>query len=275
MPHSYLVLYDFSSYARQALRVAHQWSLWTGADVHLLHNLEAAYIPAMADREVRQQVEAGSRSEAFDKLQRSYEEVTGKPVRPERVHISVASLTFTINKLVREHNTQLLFAGLKGNGVLKRIFIGSTILKLLEHAITPVVAIPKKIHEFKHLTLHVAVSYHYAFNSTHLRQILQLMGQKIKALVFISVLTKDDDRQRAISHLAKLEDSFSEQAPVSSRLFEGNAPFALVKAYMKEQEDGVLLAQRGSRALSDRLFREFFINELVHDASIPIIILPE
>lgn len=274
MPHSFLVLHDLTPHARQALRVAHQWSLWTGAELHLLHNLEAAFVPAMADQEVRQQLVTSFRTEAYNKLQHSYEEITGKPARPEHVHLSLKSLTASIYELINLHDTQLLFAGLKSHGVLKRMIIGSTVLKLLEHVTIPVVAVPESMRELQQLTLHVAVSYRHIFNSIQLKNFIQLMGEKIAALVFISVLTKDDDPQQAASHLAALKATFTDRANVSSCLFEGEAPFAQVKAYMKEQTDGVLLAQRGSRAFSDNLFRSFFIDELVQDASVPLIILP-
>lgn len=274
MQYSFIVLYDFSHYARQALRVAHQWSIWTGAELHLLHNLEATFAPAMADQEVRQQLHASSKSEAFHRLQRSFQETIGETIPPERVHISVKSLNATLNQLVGEYNARLLFAGLKGHGVLQRIFIGNTVLKLLEHAHIPVVAIPQNLREYNQISLHIGVSYHYTFNSIQLQQFIQLMGKKMRSLVFISVLTKDDDRQRAAAHLARLKDTFSDEAEVSTQLFEGNEPFAQVKTYMEAQEDGVLLVQKGSRALSDYLFREFFINELIYDASIPLIVLP-
>lgn len=228
----------------------------------------------MADQEVRQQLQATLEAEAFRKVQSSFRKVTGEAVKPVNVHISVNSLSFTTDRLVKELNTQLLFAGLKGHGVLKRLFIGSTVLALLEHVSIPVVAIPKRTGRFNKLALHISVSYHYTFNSIALQQFTQLMGSKIEVLAFISVLTKDDDRQQAASHLAKLESVFSGQAVVQTHLFEGNSPLAQVKAYMEAQEDGVLMLQKGSRAFSDYLFREFFINELVYDASLPLIILP-
>lgn len=273
-PYSYLVLYDFSHCAQQALRVAHQWSKWTGAELHLLYNLEGSLAPAMADQGLRQQLFAISKAEAFNKAQRSFEEVTGETIHPLNVHIAVKSLATTINRLVEELNTQLLFAGLKGHGVLKRLFIGSTVLNLLEHARIPVVAIPKQIGRFNKIALHICVSYHFTFNSMALQQFLQLMGSKIDFINFISVLTRDDDRQQAANHLAQLDSLFSKRAVVQTHLFEGNEPLAQVKAYMNAQEDGMLMLQKGSRAFSDHIFREFFINELVYDASLPLIILP-
>ncbi|MFD3001526.1 universal stress protein [Pontibacter toksunensis] len=274
MQYSFLVLYDFSQYARQALRVAHQWSGWAGADLHILYNQEATFAPAMADQQVRQQLDAHSRSEAFHRLQRSYEETIGAPIPAKNVHISVKNLAFTITQISSQYNTRLLFAGLKGHGVLKRIFMGSTVLKLLDIVDIPIVAIPHKLRAFEKINLHVGVSYHYIFHSIRLQQFIQLLANKIHSLVFISVLTTEDDRQQAVRHLSRLRATFKEGEDVHTRLFEGNNPFAEVKAYMRNQEDSVLLVQKGSRALSDYLFREFFINELVHDASIPLIILP-
>lgn len=273
-PHSYIVLYDFSPCARQALRVAHQWSKWTGAALHLLHNLEDSLAPAMADQELRQQLTAISKAEAFNKIQRSFQEVTGETLQPVNVHIAVKSIAPSIDRLAGELNAQLLFAGLKERGVLQRLLIGSTVLNLLEHARVPVVTIPKNSGTFSKLRLHISVSYHFTFNSIALQQFLQLMGSKTDFIDFISVLTRDDDRQRAVHHLAKLESLFSGQARVQTHLFEGNEPLVQVKAYMATQEGGVLMLQKGSRAFSDYLFREFFINELIHDASLPLIILP-
>ncbi|MCJ8163460.1 universal stress protein [Pontibacter sp. E15-1] len=275
MSQSVLVLYDFSPGSRQALRVAHLWATWSGAELHLLHNLEGSYAPAMSDQEVRQQVHAISKAEAFNKVQRSFKKVTDEEINPVNVHISINSLATTVNQLLWEHNAQLLFAGLNDRGTLKRLFIGSTILRLLDMVRVPIVTIPKNVPVFQKLALHISVNYHYTFNSRALHQFLQLMGDKAEKLVFLSVLTEDDDRPQATSHLESLKATFSDHPAVHTCLFEGNEPLDQVKTYMQAQTDGVLVVQKRSRAMTDYMFREFFINELVHDASLPLIILPE
>lgn len=268
------MLYDFSSCARQALRVAHLWSQWAGVELHLFHNLDGSYTPAMATQEVVQQVYAYSKADAFNEMQRNYQEITGEPVQPQNVHVAVDSLASTLNQLILEHHAQLLFTGLQGHGILKRLLIGSTVFKLLEHVTIPIVAIPKRTGTFQQVSLHVSISYHYAFNTSALQHFLLLLGTRIETLVLLSVLTEDDDRQQATSHLEKVKASLTTPLDVVTCLFEGDNPLKQVKAYMQKQADGVLVLQRRSRALSEYFYREFFINELVHDANLPLIILP-
>lgn len=274
MPSSFIVLYDFSPYARQALLVAHQWSAWIGAELHLLHNIDESYVPAMADQEARQEVHSLSRSEVFDKLTQQHLEETGEAIPPDKVHVSTKSLFTSLAQITRELDVQLVFSGLKGKSLLKRFLAGSTVLKLLDYVEVPVVSVPKRLPLYTQLALHVSVSYHYTFNSIALQQFLDLMGDNIKELVFLTVCTENDNREKAAALLDKLQTIFSDHPSVSTHLFEGDTPLAQVKAHMLAQTDGVLVVQKGSRALSDHLFRKFFVDELVHDASLPMLILP-
>lgn len=268
----FLVLIDFSPYSKDQLLLAHQWSKLIQAELLLIHQL-SVYAPAFADMDSRIEIASHEKQLALKQLQEFASETLGE-IPSLRYHVSEESLLLLLPKLMHEGYNDLIFAGLKGTGILKKLFIGSTTIKIIDNINQTVVAVPKDLTDHAPETFYVAVSHKYPLNLQAFDKLLSLFSKQIKNIKFISILSSKDQHDMYTAYLESLTRAYADKKNASYEAYESEDAFAELKAFMKKQEDGVLVVQRGTRAIMDQLFRKFLINELVYDGSTPLIVLP-
>jgi len=72
-----------------------------------------------------------------------------------------------------------------------------------------------------------------------------------------------------------LTKHFSTRAQTQAIIYQSQNPSDDIKKVLNNKTKEILVVQRGSRLLSDRVSRKFMINELVYEGQTPLIILPE
>ncbi len=88
-------------------------------------------------------------------------------------------------------------------------------------------------------------------------------------------MAKPNEKTKGIEkHLNELKEMFSDKYNTSFAIYEGNNPFSDIKKVVNNKIDEMLIVQKGSRLLTDQLFRRFLINELVYEGQTPLIVLP-
>ncbi len=272
MKNRFIVLIDFSSYSIYQLQLAQEWQRWMQADMLLVHQ-PAIMHPALTDQQTRSEITHLEKADALHKLR----VFAGEHLESlDRVQYQLAevSLLPTLQKLLAERYNNLLFVGIKGTGFLKKIFLGSTAVKLVDELNCTVVAVPKKPDTATVSTLYVAIYYKYPLNLPEFDKLLHQLGGKINSLKFISIVRDKKQHKAAVSYLKSLTEQYREQKETTYETYEGQDAFFELKQFINSQSDGLLVVQRGARTLTDRVFRKFLINELVYDACIPLIILP-
>ena len=75
-------------------------------------------------------------------------------------------------------------------------------------------------------------------------------------------------------YLTDLTLFFADRFDTTFAIYEGSNPFSDIKKVINNKIDEILIVQKGSRLLTDQLFRKFLINELVYEGQTPLIILP-
>jgi hypothetical protein len=138
-----------------------------------------------------------------------------------------------------------------------------------------VVAVPKHAFNMSPDTLYVSVYYKYKLNTAEFDKVLHLFGDKIKHIRFLAVVAKKDSMKQTTAYLEELREQYRGEHNVYIEIFKGEDAFYTLKQYMDAHADGMLVVQKGSRSFTNQVFRRFLINELVYDASVPLIVLPE
>jgi len=77
-----------------------------------------------------------------------------------------------------------------------------------------------------------------------------------------------------MKNLRELCAMFVDRFNTDFAIYEGNNPFEDIKKVINNKIDELLIVQKGSRLLTDQLFRRFLINELVYEGQTPMIVLP-
>jgi nucleotide-binding universal stress UspA family protein len=268
----FIIPIDFSPYSASQLILAHEWGRKVLAEILVIHHATID-VPYITDPLVKERAAEVEKAELQQKLTEYVHQIipTASAVKSM---IVTEPLERAINELPREGYNDLVFAGLKGTGLLKRIFIGSTTVKLIENVNELIVAVPKNMRMTVPDTLYVAVHYKYHLNLEALDRLLNVFYYKVSKIHLISVLKDDDEEDKARFFMEQLQKKVMKIGNTTSEIFKGQDAQEELKNYMLHHQSGILAIQNGGRAHYESDYRSFLINELVYDASIPMIVLP-
>ena len=263
-----ITLIDFSDNSETLIKFSAEFSGIIDATVVFVHKVPGLS-PAMADADIKKQIIELEKEEAQDQLKA----LTKKHFfRDGEFLVSEKPILTILEELKNEHYFDWAFVGLQGKGLLKKIFLGSTTLNVIEGSELLTVAIPIQKEIFIPQKLIVAVYYKFPINIAQFNFLLSNLSEQIKEIEFISVITENDDEDESIKYLLHLTLMYSE-FHAEMNPFRGEDAFSEITDHMAVNSDVFLVVQQGSRTLSDRLFRKFLINDLVYSNSIPLIVL--
>lgn len=272
MKKRFIILIDFSEYSGNLVKYACDWSKQTNAELLLVHQ-SVVLAPALTDNESRQQIAQHTNEEALQKLKALVKDLIPSTVKVS-FSVSESNLQLTLPKLLEEPYDNLIFAGIKGTGLLKKIFLGSVALQVIDNTKNIIVAMPKEIDTFSHEKIFVAVTEKHPLNIIELNNFLSFTERENTRIIFF-YLAKPNELTKGIEkHLRKLSEMFADRFNTTFAIYEGNNPFEDIKKVINNKIDELLIVQKGSRLLTDQLFRNFLINELVYEGQTPLIVLP-
>lgn len=267
-----VLLIDFSPYTETLIKFAQTWSQLIKAEVLLINQVYYT-VPAMTDINSRQQIINYEKSKALTKLNSLASENFKSPVKTS-CKVIESALTFTLPKLLTENYYDLIIAGTKGEGLFSKFILGSTTIKIIEKLNFTTIVLPLSYPNNTPKVLTVATHYKFPLNKIDFNILLTITKKFIETIQFISVKTPNDDFSKTEVYLKKLHSEFNNQVPSSYKIFTGDSVSDELKNYVKNNPDTLMVVQKGSRAISDHLFRKFIVNELVNDNSLPLITLP-
>ena len=184
MKTSLIVLVDFSSYAPSLLKLASAWAGFLEAELLLVHKV-AGFVPAMAGTTSRSQLIELEKKEAYAKLTALAEKHISSQL-PIRFLVTEDALPTYLSWLQGKAENCLIMLGLKGAGLLKQIFIGSTLSEIIDELNHTTVAVPLTIHSTIPARLIIALHYTYGLNEKALDQLISLFTVTLKEIEFIS-----------------------------------------------------------------------------------------
>lgn len=273
MTKRFIILIDFSEYSENLIKYACDWSKQVNTEILLLHNT-IVLASALTDNESRNQISQRTNEEALQKLK-----LLAKKFIPNSFkvayRVSEIHLQLSLNKLLAEPFENLIFVGLKGTGLLKKIFLGSVALQVIENTKNTVVAMPKEIDTFSHKKIFIAFAKKHPFNVLELNNFLKFIDKQNASLTFFYLAKPDEKTVGIKKQFQELSEFFADIYNTDFAIYEGHNPFDDIKKVINNKIDEMLIVQKGSRLLTDQLFRKFLINELIYEGQTPLVVLPE
>lgn len=266
-----VVLIDFSENSSNLLQYTEQWSRQIGAKILLVHRNDIL-IPGLADNDSRNKLLTFTTEKALDTLKK-LRDSTIEPATDVSYHVSELPWPLLFKEISSPKYDDLIISGLKGKGLLERIFIGSTSVDLIEHTNTILAAIPSGIHEFYPRKVSVAVSGKHPFNVLAFNNLLAFFNG-IEKINFFHWIEPGEEDQNISKQLNDLVNLFSDRFDCTSRIFEGSASSSNIQTVIQNKEEEFVVLQRGTRFVTDHLFRNFMTNELVYEGLTPMVVLP-
>lgn len=272
MKKRFIVLVDFSEYSFNLLKYAYQWSKQVNAELLLVHQT-GVLTPSMADSASKEILTQHANKEALQKMKELID-TTLAPGAKVSYLVSESRLLLTLQKLLRESFENLIFVGLKGTGLLKKIFIGSVAIRVIDNTDNIIVAIPKDITSFSHEKFFVGVTEKHPLNILELNNFLHFLDKDKTNTTFFYLAKPYEKTQGIEKKLKDLCKLFSDRFNTTYTIYEGYNSFTEIKKVINNKSEEILIVQKGSRFLKDELFRKFMINELVYEGQTPLIVLP-
>lgn len=158
--------------------------------------------------------------------------------------------------------------------MIKKIFLGSVALEIIDRIDNIIVAIPQEISSFSHQKIFIAVTEKYPLNIQELNRFLNFIDSENTNLTFFYLAKPNEKTMDMEKQLRGLKELFSDRFNTDFEIYEGSNPFEDIKKVINSKIDEMLIVQKGSRLLTDQLFRRFLINELVYEGQTPLIVLP-
>lgn len=269
-----IVLVDFSEGSASALKFAQNWSLNNGAEMLVIHQTNTE-TPSFVSAESGKELIDAEANNAKKKMNAFLDKHLAKSKKPS-VIITHNTLVNQINELNKSTDYQnVVFLGLKGTGKLKRLFIGSEAIKVIENVDVPVLAIPSNISNLNVNKLSIGVSEDFKLNLLSLSNFLKLCNNNNLELHFFNLSKSSKVTTETERLFSDLKVMFGDDYKTSTNVyhFEGDK-ISGIKALLEESDDEILVIQKGSRYFSDYVFRKFVINELVYDGKTSLLVLP-
>jgi nucleotide-binding universal stress UspA family protein len=272
MKKRFIVLIDFSEYSSNLIKYACDWSKQATAELLLVHQ-SIVLAPALSDTKSRQQIIQHANDEALKKLKTLAKELIPQTIKVS-FSVSDSHLQPALNTLLAEPFDHLIFTGIKGTGVLKQILLGSVALQVIENIKNIIVAIPKEISTFSHENIFVAVTPRHPLNILELNKLFNFIDKEKTCITFFYLAKPNEKTMGVEKHLNDLSKLFEDRFKTKTAIYEGSNSFEDIKKVINNKEEEMLIVQKGSRLLTDQLFRRFLINELVYEGQTPLIVLP-
>lgn len=272
MKKRFILLIDFSEYSESLLKYAYDWSRQIETEFLIIHQTDVI-TPTLADIETRQKISKEVNLKTLEKIKNFTERIIPKQTQLN-YDVSEKNLNYTLKSHLSSGFKDLIFVGIKETSLRKQIFLGSTAIQLIENINNTFVAMPKEMKVFSHEKIFIAVTEKHPLNISALRQFLKFIDKSKTQITFFHLAEPHEKTNTIQKKLQDLTKLFSVRYDVDYQIYEKNSYFNDIKKVINNNVDELLIVQKGSRHLTDKIFRRFLINDLVFEGETALIVLP-
>lgn len=268
-----ILLVDLSKHSIDLVKYAAGWSQEMDAEILIIHQT-LVLAPALTDGGAKQQIAEHVNAEATKKLR-----AIASDHIPPKINVSFLvsenNLKQLLDYALKQPFEHLVYVGVQQTDLLKKIFIGSTALQIINNTSNAVVAIPKGIDSFSHKQIFVAVTKNARFNVLELNNFLKFIDSTDTNITFFHLAKSNEETTGIEKKLKDLTELFADRYQTDYAIYQGKQPFEDIKKVINNKIDELLVVQKGSRLWTDQFFRRFLINTLIYEGQTPLVVLPQ
>lgn len=267
-----IIIIDLIEQAENLISYAYDFSKHTQAEILLIYQ-PVIPSPFLSDPETKKQFFYRTKAKTLSKLKKMIKELV--PVE-KRVWISIVEthIQTELEFHLKEAYENIIILGVNKISTFEKVFLGNFALKIIDSTQNTIITVPEQTNRFCHEKIFIAMTEQYPINRIELSKFLNFFNTENTQLKFF-YLSRPNEKIYGIEEVLNKEAIFfSQKYQTSFEIYEGNKPFDDIKKVIKNKIEELLIVQKGSRLLTDQLFRKFIINELVNDGETPLVILP-
>jgi hypothetical protein len=271
--YKFILLVDFSDNSRDMLQHAYNWGKSCDASFIAIHQA-IPLTPAFTDAEMQQHLIQSEINTQSEKLKLFIQDNLPKEALV-RMKVDFKPLSQQIKEVIAANTKHIpiVFTGLKGTGFLKKIFIGSQVLNVINNIDATVVGIPPAMPNFTIHKLFIGIHPDYPINTVALCELLNSFSNEKLKLIFFHISSTDENHNEIARITEVVMQSIRVSYPYEIKFLQSKSEFNELRAQITENDDQILILQKGSRLITDQLFRKYLINELVYEGKTPLVVL--
>lgn len=261
-----IALIDLEETSSVLVSFVHKLSTELNAGVVFVHKLTGAK-PSLAYQDVRYELERAEKADAWDSLNKFT-----RPFAFEDVQFKIGRFDFpsVLNQLKSEDFLDFVVVGIKESGLWKKLFLGTTILTVIDDTEFFALGVPLNQEEVISRRFSFICSSKNPFNTKHLELLVQSMKKLISTIKLIPLVF---DKQHT-DYLGELAGKLRDYAPKVG-IDIVNEPLSGGCKLLNESQDTVIVIQQDVKALNDSVFQNTLIHEMVYDGCMPLIVVPK
>src|SRR5690606_19197154 len=125
--------------------------------------------------------------------------------------VSENHIKHMLTDLANENFENIIFVGSKEVGLIKKMFIDSMAIQVIENTKNIVVAMPKQIDSFSHERIFVAVTEKHPLNILELNNFLRFLDKSKTQITFFYLGKRDEETEEIEKQLRDLTKLFAER----------------------------------------------------------------
>lgn len=149
----------------------------------------------------------------------------------------------------------IVFVGTRKEGFLTKLLSDSMAIQVIENTLNIVVAMPKEINSFSHKKIYVAVSDKHPLNILELNNFLELLDKSKTQITFFYLAKPGEETNEIEKTFKDLTKLYVDRYLTGYAVYEGKSAMTDIKNVITNKTDEILIVQKGSRFLTDQIFR--------------------
>ncbi|MBS1752279.1 MAG: universal stress protein [Bacteroidetes bacterium] len=276
-----LVPTDFSPTSERAFRFAVDIASRAAASVILYHiftPLETSFAGTVKTREI---YNTQSETNLLKRLQRLKKKVlTNTPDVPVSTVIGYSPIVDNILGFAEHNKTDLIVMGTQGASGLKKVFIGSTAVRIIERSDIPVLLVPEnfKRKEPEHIVFSADTQYGGIKALTITLAMAKLFTATVTVVHLMDPFLTWEDRLKQTSEIEAytktLQNTFSDSNLHYQYLKAPSILQTMENLHTRIPHDMMVMI-RGKKNAFERLFLDSFTKNMAYATTHPLLIIPE
>lgn len=269
-----IVPLDFSECSSNALHytaemITHSNFLTKECKIILHHTYSPTLLkdPDKVELEVKEKIQ-----NEIKKIINSHSEIQADQFQ---IHVASGEVVYNICQLAERNDSAFIVMGTTGASGLEKIFLGTLTDDVVRNCNCPLLAVPEKVTQFDFKNITYASDFQVQKHDNSLDPLVSFVGWQNAHLSIIHI---DKSNQRA-SYEEFIESSreakmFSNLSHTFVRLEEDNIDEGIRK-FIEEKKQSLLAIVRHEKSLWQEMFSHSHSSEMVYEAFVPVLVLPE
>lgn len=267
---------DFSVAANTAFEYALHFADSFNAELIILHVYDLPIVETAPMAESTTEIFDIVEMNQFESFREQLPELHSIAERNQMGHVRMRNillygdLIYTVNKVCKDEDIDMIVMGTKGASGLKETFLGSTTASVMSNSNVPVLAIPTEA-KYHHKIHNIAFTTQYREKDNEALQQALEIGEKFNARIQCVYIRGAEDTTVIDQRVAEWRDHYKNK-DIDFFTLAGEDIEQTLLEFIEKREVGLLIMRAHKRGFFESLFHKSLTKKMTYHTKVPILI---